>query len=742
MTISNIQKQKFLSTLYKNLFSSGNKPNEAEVLKTFSEYFSDYEAGSPLPINGQIFRQLSFGDTDVMNQRMLHTIFNIETLYDSLFENSNDMMEITTALNKRLENLKARRIALEQKIDDLIFANQNSDGYYSVYSDNFSTTNNTDLSLTDSFVDTTFGKVSLPTLSSSVFDLISTSSIISTSPTYSLSFNQNQIETEKQFSDNSFFGSVFDGLENTEWQQIFYFKSIGLVTFGITLPIAKNVILSKIEGRLNTISPTEIYVKINYANAQKTYEVLNKKSTKDYDRFSFSFDPGNVGSIELYLIKTEPDVIEQQRAEKYGYRFGIRDIVISGQYFDKTSSYVSAPISLNDNDNERLIIDAVSVETGESTPLGTSINYFVAEDNPNAQSISDFSWTPISPALASQNSYSSIVNFSGTNLNSKKIVSQGTGSSYELIKIPLASTNSTKTINNQNPILDLFPNQTIYRIAAIEKLEKPLTSYILEGTNLISGYYVNYRNSIFNERDELSTWSSILNNQSSVQQLFKIPPYQITNNSLFFTGPNISGISILLEAKVYCPNDIVVKHLFTKNDSNSKDWDVAIYLNGRSTIIPSGVSSDTVEWNFKAGQNIIKIAIDARNSTNGSINLMDSKSLLDYGLVYSDYYTYVDPIEFKVNRSIFDKVYTVENYFGNLEIFSRTNMRENSRIFYFSSTSNPVKAIRFRADLSRGNNPLVSPSLDYFKVKFKNSSRITDPDLMSLSSNNSATSEN
>lgn len=738
MTISNIQKEKFLNTLYKNLYSSGNKPNENEILKFFSDYFSEYTPGLPLPINSQIFRQLAYGDVDIFNQKMLYTIFNIETLYDSIFENAEDLLQVATALNKRLETLKAKRIKLEQKVDDLLFANQNSDGYYSVYSDNFSTISKTDLRTTDAFVDTTFGKVSLPILRSSIFDVISARSVISSAPTYSLGFNQTQIETAKQFSDDSFFGSVFDGLENTEWQNIFYFDSIGLVTLAINMPIANNVLVSKIEGKINTISPTDIYAKVEYANGR--VEILSKKSTKDFDRFSFSFEPGNLGSIELFLVKSEPDIVEPARVNKYGYRYGIRDIILSAEYYDKSASYVSSPITLNSNDNSRLVIDAVSIEVGENKPTGSSISYFVARDNPSAEFISDFSWIPISPSLDQQNSYSSVVSFDGSTLYSKKIVENITNESNQIKKIPLASSTDAKTINQQNPIVDLYGNQSIYRIGAIPKLEDPMSSYILDGTNMINGYFINYQNSIFNEIEPLSTWSSIMSGKSSVKQIFTIPTYEISNNSLFFSGPNLSGISVLLETRIYCPNDISVKHLFLKNDLVSKEWDVAIYLNGRVSVIRAGVSSEMIDWNFKTGQNTLKIAIDIPSSSNGSISLMDSKSILDYGLVYNQYYSYVDPMEFKFNRSKFDKVFTIDNYFGNLEIFSRDNIRNNSRIFYYSANELATDAIRFRADFARGSNPLSSPSLDYFKVKFKNNYKATDASLDLISDNNSSTS--
>ncbi len=740
MTISSIQKEKFLSTLYKNLYAAGNKPDEQEILEFFSKYFSRYEPGQPLEVNSQLFRQLAFGQTEIFNQQMLHVLFNTEVLYDSIFENSNDLMTVATALNKRLNNLKIKRIALENKVDDLIFSNQNSDGFFAAYSDTFASASGSDLSYTSAFVDTVNGKVCLPTLSSSVFDLLSTKSISSSAPTYSLSFNKSQIEVNKQFSGESFFGSVFDGLDNTEWQNIFYFDTIGLVSFSINLPITKNVILSKVEGRINTISPTDIYVKINYSDSNKVAEILNKKSTKDYDRFSFDFEPGSVGSIDIFFVKTEPDFIDSSKLNRYGYRYGIRDIAISGQYHDKAASFVSNPISLNSNDNSNLVIDAVSLEVDEQSQDG-SIVYFVAEDNESAQSISDFAWIPISPEQNLQNSFSQTVNFLGSTLKSKKILTTENPSPSEIKKIPLVSKENSKNLNQQNPIVNLYSNQTIYRIAQIDQLDDPVSSYLLDGINLVSGSYINYQNQIYNELDSLSTWNNILSGKSSVRKVYSIPQYELSNNSIFFSGPNIGSISVLLQLKIFCTNDITVRHLFVKNDSTSKDWDVSINLNGRPTVIPAGDSSRLVEWNFKTGINVIKIAIDIKGSANGSINLMDSRSLLDYGLVYTQYYGYVDPTEFKINRSIYDKVFTIENFFGNKEIFCRDNVGTNARIFYYTNNPDPVKSIRLRADLARGRNPLTSPVLNYFKLKFKNSQNYSDISFEELSSNNSITSE-
>jgi hypothetical protein len=729
MSIANIQKEKFLDVVYRNLYSSGYIPKESEMLEFFSKYFSTYQLGQPLPIDAEIFRQLFASDVNIVNQKMLFTLFNIEILYDSLLENSEEIMRITTALNKRLQNLKARRIELENKIDDLTFVNQNSDSIYASYTDSFSTADGTDLNFTTAYVDITNGKVSLPALDSAVFDLISAKSVVANGVTYSLSFNKNSIHTNQPVSNESFFASVFDGLENTEWQKTFFFDSIGLVSLNLNLPINQNIIISNISGKLNTISPVEIYCKINYFDATKTNAIFIKKSSKDYDRFSFNFQAGSVASIDLFLLKSEPDYIEETKKDKYAYRFAFRDIAISGKYHERSATYVSKPISLKTKDNKNLAIDAVSLSTSESGIENGTISYFVAEDNPAAQIISDFNWIPISTKNDTLASYPNVISFEGTYLKSKKIVDQVSNPKIEIEKIPLVSKSGDANLNQQNPILDLYPNQTIYRIAKVDIGDEPYDSYILFGTGLARGYYINYTNKIFNEVDGLSTWNSIIAGRSSIKQLYIIPAYDVSSDSTFFVGPNVSGISILLETKVFCATEKTVRHTFLKNDANSKNWNIAVYVNEKPTYIPSGQFSELIEWNFKQGVNTIRVAIDVEDSANGAITLMEDSTLAKYGLVYLDYYSYVDPLEFKKNRSVYDYVFTIENFFGNKEIFSRTNMRLSSKIFYFTNNSNKVESIRVRADMSRSQNPIGSPAIDSFTVKFKNNQKIEDEQL-------------
>lgn len=724
MTISSIQKKKFLDTVYKNFFAAGYKPTEKDLLDLFSNYFSNYEPGSPIPLNPEIFRSTAFSNVDLINERMARALLNIENLYDSIFENSEQMFDVINALNNRIDNLKKRRAELESKIDDHIYSNQNSDGFYASITDNFSNGKNIDYNLSSIYLDTINKKVTLPKLNSAVFDMLSTNIVTSNSPRYTLSFNRQLIDSNKAFDGSSFFGSVFDGLSNTEWSQVFDFNEIGVVTLSINIPISNMTSISKIEGRLNVVAPTDIYAKVNYSNGSQS-EVKSKKSTFDYDTFSFDFKSGIVSSIDLILLKTDPDYVDPASAKKYKYRFGIRDINISGQYYDKFGSLITNPISLATADNKNLVIDAVTLTAEETNATSGSINYFIAEDKGNEVSILDYNWIPIAKPFDVNSSFSSTINLKGSNVNTLRILDTITDERKDIAKIPLSLSTQSSNINEENPTRSIYSGIPIYRIARVPQFDSPYSPYILEGVNHVTGSYVTYSGSIFNETAGLSTWGSILNGLDT-RQVYTLPSFEISSNSSFFQGPNLNNVSIILNFNLYCANDIVASHRFVKDNQNSQAWDVGLYINDTAHSIPAGKDYDTIEWRLQKGINRIKVAIDARGSANGSISLMDSYSILDYGVVYSQYYTYVDPLELRHNRSAADNVFTIDNVFGNKEILSKKNIKSNSRIFYFTNSPTAVNKIRLRADLARGVNPLETPVLNSYKIKFKNSQTFAD----------------
>ena len=65
----------------------------------------------------------------------------------------------------------------------------------------------------------------------------------------------------------------------------------------------------------------------------------------------------------MNIMDTIRDQIENNSINPYTYKFGIRELVINADYYDKSAVIVSAPISIPVSDNNKLTINSVSIET-------------------------------------------------------------------------------------------------------------------------------------------------------------------------------------------------------------------------------------------------------------------------------------------------------------------------------------------------------------------------------------------
>ena len=101
MNISTIQKARLLENLYKIFHTSGVIPNDQEIRKAFNDYFTVNKAGFPLRIDTDVLRSISVTDVDILNSIMANSVFNVDVIFDSIFQNNDQLMGIINALNKK-----------------------------------------------------------------------------------------------------------------------------------------------------------------------------------------------------------------------------------------------------------------------------------------------------------------------------------------------------------------------------------------------------------------------------------------------------------------------------------------------------------------------------------------------------------------------------------------------------------------------------------------------------------------
>jgi hypothetical protein len=727
MTISNIQKRKFLENLYRLLYSTGvsntdtvvRQPTEEQIKKEFDEYFSNNRIGSPLAVDINQLRNTKKTDPDMMNFMMARSLLNVEVLYDSVFENTEDIMKVITILNKRIADLKQKRISLERKVDDILFSISNTDGYFYSFSDSFSSLKNIDLNLTSAFVDTKNKRVSLPTLKSAALDFNAPGRVSLGNITYDLIFNGTTIMQGRQLTDSDgelVVNNLFDGLENTSCTIEYSSDTIGSCAVVLTIPVNTAFVMSKVEGRLSTASPvTTIVELIDSLNAQNS-QFRRQQSNSDYDTFCFDFSPQNSGVIRLTLIKHEADLMDVSANKKYLYRFDIRDLIVSGEYYDSNATLVSSPISIPAGDSNK-VIDSVSISAENKNPEVGQINFFVAENVPDAKNVSDFNWIPISSETSNLSSFDQIVSFNKSQKLFKDI--KDVESNNSILLYPIASEDNLST---KNPSTSVYNGMSVYRVGKISEEDNPFNSYILDGINSFSFNYVSYVPNLYKD---INRWSSIINDENESIQVFTPNNIQITNVPSIPIELNLNGVSAYLKTSIFVEEDTEVRTTISRT-GNAINWNMAVYLNegtsGSNTVeLTSGNPSKDITWSFKKGINNIVITFDSEGTASGSISLMSGVSITKYGTPFLNYYTYVDPFDFRVNRSENEKVFTIDKYLGNKEILCRKQIGNNSRLVYQNNMISPIESIRFRADFTRGNSPFATPSLNNYRIKFKNS---------------------
>jgi hypothetical protein len=718
MSISEIQKRKFLENLYRSFYSTGlnesdtalRQPNDDEIKKEFDNYFSTNRIGVPLRVDPSLLRNTPITSPEIMNNFMARYILNLDVLYDSIDDNTEKLMDSVSYLNKKIDFLKQKRIDLEKKIDSILFSISNTDGFFYSFSESFANLNNVDLSLTNAFVDTENKKTTLPKLKSNVLDFNAPGKVNYSNVQYRIMFNGNIASTDRQMPDVN---NMFDGLNNTMSKVEFSSDIIGPCALIMNIPLDAPFVISKVDGKLSTGSAVTTVVELINQQNLNSSQFRRKQSNSDYDRFSFDFDPQLSGSLRITLIKHEPDYVDQLNTKnKYKYTFCIRDLIVSGQYYDANATLISSPISIPAGDANK-IIDAVSIEAVNENQNVGNINFFIAEDVQGASGISDFNWIPISSSTENSAAFDQIISFSRSNKVFKNIKSNPSTNDLKLY-----DESTENNLSVKNPSTSIYNGISVRRVAKLNEQDSPYNSYLLDSVNCFSFKYTSYLNGLYLDTNR---WSSIINKTLENVQVFEPGNIQITNIPSIPIALNLSGISGFLQTSLLVEEDIEAINIISKSDT-SVAWDMAVYLNGTLLAdMPAGVSTKEVSWSFKKGVNNIVVTFDASGTSSGSISLMSGVSISTYGVPFIKYYSYVDPFDFRINRTENDTVFTIDNYLGNNEILCRSKVNDNSRIVFQKNSNNPVSAIRFRADFSRFSSPFGTPSLGSYRIKFKNS---------------------
>jgi len=719
VSISKIQTERVFEETSKILFSKGEKPRLVDILTEVSRFFAKNPAGQPLKLPLEYFGDGLRSNVDKANELFTNSQINLDILYEVCREHLNESMTLSTILRAYLERLRVRRVAIETLIDDYMFSIYNTDGYYLSVSDQFNDLDYTDISMTTAFVDTTTGSVTLPTVSN-MTKKMAAGRVTSTSFKATVAGKEVRAEVISPFT------GALDGLTNTAWSvEVETSEPVEVIgEIAIQLGTAQEpVTVSRLEFDPFGVTPVQVFVEATKASSNTRFDFGDQIKTSA-NKMVFVHPANEVHRMFITLRKTAPDYTRtQNNTIKYRYIFGAKEISITEHVYDNNAIWVSQPLYIPEELVDDNVIDAVSLVVQESVPADTSIKYYVAADVEEEEpEVSDFNWRSIDPiSNGITNNENTVIRFDGALSFSKFIRTPDEGEldgSY-LPLIPLDATNNDLRLRNPSPSVFQGVDEA-YRIAAFNEDVLKESLVLEEGVNTTRIMHV----ALDAEALEtgLSFWTNYINGTATASTAYGT----IDSGNEFFWGGDVgmAGRSVYVETYLDSAEeqDLLLKE-FRKADSNSQQWDVKVFLNGREIgDLPQGTDNLVLPWKFNEGLNHVCLMINIPANTgefpythNGTLDLMSTSDLYDFGSVKLANWKYIDPFHMEFNETGQPKTFTIVNG----EIVSRRKPTDNFRLRYAKATNSAPGAVRLKAEFGRSIlNPNVTPTLDSYRLRF------------------------
>lgn len=718
MSINQIQTKNILELIAKSYFVSGINPQTLQLYSFMSEYFSQNPIGTPVTLDVNLFLNINKSDPELVNDFMAMMIVNLDTLYEACANHVEETMMLNTVLRTHLDRLKIKRNVLESRIDDYLLGIYNSDGYFYSFSDSFSNTAYVDFNFTSAFVDTAASLASLPAIST-VSRKVDAASI--SDPIISITDEAGESLVWLKKTD---FENAVDGMTNTAWYVEVRTTTPQTITMDLELTLATLLSsrkISKIDLIPFGVSPVQCGINATFLKDDgiRVSTPFSNYVKKSADKMSFIGDQidFNVEKINLQLTKSENDYIEDGVSIRtYVYIFGFKEIIIAEQAYDSFATLVTQPFGMPEELADESTIDSVSLVVEDFVPTNTSLTYYVAADNADATSISDFDWQAITP-IGTSNSNTFAVHFNGSTETKKMVRSRTrTGGDLKLIEKNTTSSDLAK----RNPTPAFFPGLDVYRICALTDDFLAGTLRLEEGINTTRICYTNLSAAAVVE--DFGYWKVVCDDPA----LFTMVYGEIDAGHEFFYGADVGEDAKSVYVETYLTTDreypVFLKEC-RKSDTNSRVWDMRVFLNGKEIAnMPAGVDKITVPWKLKEGLNHIGVMINIPEATEanplpyiGTFNIMTDDLLTNYGTVKLDNWTYVDTYKFQNNQTNDASTFTIYNK----EIVSRKEPTNNFRLTYKTPTTASPEALRLRADFTRANSSSTStPIFDLYRVRF------------------------
>jgi hypothetical protein len=284
------------------------------------------------------------------------------------------------------ETMKRYLDKLEDRVDNLLLLNSDTLGYFQYVSDDFSTTEFTDLEETDALVDTGTGTVTLAQNSTSETEDGSVARVdVSDVTEADLSFSVTEAQSYQSATlavDSALLNALTD--EYTTWLSYVRVGEQASVTGTLTIDLKETKSVNKVVFKTNGSTATSAFVitAMYSADGVDYLTVPTDAYTQStLDSAVWTFSTIEARYFKFLMTKTGAD---DKSESAYTYEFGAKNISFYEAGYDTTASgykYQSIVRSVLDDAGEPIEFKKAVLSCCEQVPEGTSIHYYLGIDS-------------------------------------------------------------------------------------------------------------------------------------------------------------------------------------------------------------------------------------------------------------------------------------------------------------------------------------------------------------------------
>jgi hypothetical protein len=376
-------------------------------------------------------------NVEAYNRMMEDILFDIEILYDSILEKSEDVMRQFNSAEVSYRSQQTQLSAIMGILDNLLFTTRNGDDYFFGVFDTFNTLDKVDLNKSSkNIVDLAEGCLQLPYSMPSAKRHELPHLVKSNAGNIQVrSFNGKK--TRGKNGGNSIYGYAFSDI-NTIWRYEVISESQDGVELLFTFPLNQNESIARLTRvELSVPSGGGMTARLLYSLDGENYirppGTTDKQILAETKKIAWDFqDTGmryirfaitklvadgqvtnNEGSQQLFSpiaspepIKSIEPILGMKAAPQYLYSFNISLIACYkiGRSID--GIFVSKPLAFEDQESS---IDYVALESEEEIPANTSVDYEVALADAKGNPTTSF--IPLTPSNRSDSNVPKVIRF-------------------------------------------------------------------------------------------------------------------------------------------------------------------------------------------------------------------------------------------------------------------------------------------------------------------------------------------